>query len=211
MYWYVLLAQHYRSPHLSFSKHKSNHLIYPPASSTATTSASHPTTTAQNSSDSTPTYSRDATRFHLSSPPYKNYFYSNRHSSSHIVVTSPLLNSNLTIIEAQLLVAQPAGNSGVVAFSKPENRSMNLSAYSWRTPPPQAALQALFISQEILTLIILVLEFQALLILTLQRPHQPCRFQEASKLSETPPKGHTRCDSIFNNIRKRGFTQQNFS
>lgn len=38
-----------------------------------------------------------------------------------MVVTSPLSNSNLTIISPRLLVAWPAGNSGVVAFFKPEN------------------------------------------------------------------------------------------
>ena len=52
----------------------------------------------------------------LSDPPYENYFYSNCHSASQVVVTSPLEDSNLTIIGPRLLVAWPAGNSGVVAF-----------------------------------------------------------------------------------------------
>ena len=38
-----------------------------------------------------------------------------------MVVTSPLPDSNLTIIGPRLLVAWPAGNSGVVAFFAPQN------------------------------------------------------------------------------------------
>lgn len=57
----------------------------------------------------------------LSDPPYENYFYSDCHSASQVVVTSPLPDSNLTIIGPRLLVAWPAGNSGVVAFFRPQN------------------------------------------------------------------------------------------
>ncbi|KAF2183181.1 glycogen debranching enzyme [Zopfia rhizophila CBS 207.26] len=63
----------------------------------------------------------NATRLHLSDPPYENYFYSDCHSSSHVIVTSPLSTSNLTLIGPRLLIAWPAGNSGVVSFFKPEN------------------------------------------------------------------------------------------
>ncbi|KAF2816962.1 glycogen debranching enzyme [Mytilinidion resinicola] len=70
---------------------------------------------------STPTCSSDAIRLHLSDPPYENYFYEDCASSSHVVVTSPLENSNLTFIGPRLVVAWPAGNSGVVAFFAPEN------------------------------------------------------------------------------------------
>jgi hypothetical protein len=38
-----------------------------------------------------------------------------------VVVTSPLPDSNLSIIGPRLLVAWPAGNSGVVAFFAPQN------------------------------------------------------------------------------------------
>jgi hypothetical protein len=48
-----------------------------------------------------------ATRFHLSDPPYENYFYSDCHSSSQVVITSPLPDSNLTIIGPRLLVSAP--------------------------------------------------------------------------------------------------------
>lgn len=65
--------------------------------------------------------STSATRLHLSDPPYENHFYSDCHSSSHVVVTSPLLTSNLKLIGPRLLIAWPAGNSGIVTFFAPEN------------------------------------------------------------------------------------------
>jgi hypothetical protein len=40
---------------------------------------------------------------------------------AQVVVTSPLPDSNLTIIGPRLIVAWPAGNSGVCAFFEPEN------------------------------------------------------------------------------------------
>lgn len=57
----------------------------------------------------------------LSDPPYEDYFYSDCHSASQVVVTSPLEDSNLTIVGPRLLVAWPAGNSGVVAFFQPQD------------------------------------------------------------------------------------------
>lgn len=63
----------------------------------------------------------DSTYFQLTDPPYENYFYSNCNASSHVVVTSPLPDSNLTIIGPRLLVAWPAGNSGVVAYFAPDS------------------------------------------------------------------------------------------
>ena len=57
----------------------------------------------------------------LSDPPYENYFYSDCNSASQVVVTSPLEGSNLTIIGPRLLVAWPAGNSGVVSFFEPQD------------------------------------------------------------------------------------------
>ena len=57
----------------------------------------------------------------MSDPPYENYFYSDCHVDAQVVVTSPLPNSNLTIIGPRLIVAWPAGNSGVCAFFQPQN------------------------------------------------------------------------------------------
>ena len=61
------------------------------------------------------------TLLHLSDPPRENYFYSDCHGASQVVVTSPLSDSNLTIVGPRLVVAWPAGNSGVVAFFAPKN------------------------------------------------------------------------------------------
>lgn len=84
------------------------------------------TATAPSTASASPTATavacdEDPSRLHLSSPPYENYFYSDCHSASQVVVTSPQPDSNLTIIGPRLLVAWPAGNSGVVAFFGPEN------------------------------------------------------------------------------------------
>ncbi|OTA92166.1 hypothetical protein M434DRAFT_75054, partial [Hypoxylon sp. CO27-5] len=58
---------------------------------------------------------------HLSDPPYENYFISDCSSASQVVVTSPLADSDLKIIGPRLLIAWPAGNSGIVAYFSPEN------------------------------------------------------------------------------------------
>ncbi|KAK3117370.1 hypothetical protein LTR53_001360 [Teratosphaeriaceae sp. CCFEE 6253] len=84
-------------------------------------------TTASTSASSASTSSGAAvctetpTTQHLSDPPYENYFYSDCHGSNQVVVTSPLPASNLSVIGPRLLVAWPAGNSGVVAFFLPQN------------------------------------------------------------------------------------------
>ncbi|KAI5458985.1 hypothetical protein BGZ63DRAFT_426299 [Mariannaea sp. PMI_226] len=62
-----------------------------------------------------------ATTQHLSDPPYENYFYSDCHVDAQTVVTSPLPDSNLTIIGPRLIVAWPAGNSGICTFFQPKN------------------------------------------------------------------------------------------
>ena len=61
------------------------------------------------------------TSLYLSDPPYENYFYADCHVAAHAVVLSPLPESNLTVIGPRLLVAWPAGNSGVCAFFEPQN------------------------------------------------------------------------------------------
>ena len=58
---------------------------------------------------------------HLPDPPYQNYFYSDCHVNAQAVVTSPLPDSNLSIIWPRLIVAWPAGNSGVCTFFRPKN------------------------------------------------------------------------------------------
>jgi hypothetical protein len=47
-----------------------------------------------------------STSFHLSDPPYENYFYSNCNTSAQVVVTSPLSDSNLTLIGPRFLVSE---------------------------------------------------------------------------------------------------------
>ena len=58
---------------------------------------------------------------HLSDAPYENYFYSDCHGDSQAVVTSPLPDSNLTIIGPRLIVAWPAGASGICTFFQPQD------------------------------------------------------------------------------------------
>ncbi|KAL3419839.1 hypothetical protein PVAG01_08337, partial [Phlyctema vagabunda] len=63
----------------------------------------------------------EATTLHLSSPPYENYFYSDCNSASQVVVTTPQQGSNLSIVVPRVIVAWPAGNSGVAAYFSPQN------------------------------------------------------------------------------------------
>ncbi|KAJ9637127.1 hypothetical protein H2199_007413 [Coniosporium tulheliwenetii] len=95
-------------------------LVYPPVSATSSSPSTATGTTSASPTGSTacPT---PATQLQLSDPPYENYFYSDCHASNQVVITSPLPDSNLTIIGPRLLVAWPAGNSGVVAFFEPQN------------------------------------------------------------------------------------------
>lgn len=58
---------------------------------------------------------------HLSDPPYENYFYSDCNVDAQVVVTSPLPDSNLSIIGPRLIIAWPAGNSGIAAFFLPQD------------------------------------------------------------------------------------------
>lgn len=57
----------------------------------------------------------------LRDPPYSNYFYSDCNVAAQAVITSPLPDSDLSIIGPRLIVAWPAGNSGVCAFFEPQN------------------------------------------------------------------------------------------
>ena len=58
---------------------------------------------------------------YLSDPPYENYFYSDCNVDAQTVVTSPLPDSNLSIIGPRLVVAWPAGNSGICTFFQPQD------------------------------------------------------------------------------------------
>lgn len=58
---------------------------------------------------------------HLSDPPYENYFYSDCNVDAQAVVTSPLADSNLTIIGPRLIIAWPAGASGICNFFQPQH------------------------------------------------------------------------------------------
>jgi len=91
-------------------------LLSPPTSSSGVSSASSmPSSVALSTCSQTPITQR------LSSPPYENYFYSDCHSQSQIVVTSPQPDSNLTYIGPRLIVAWPAGDSGICTFFAPQN------------------------------------------------------------------------------------------
>lgn len=68
-----------------------------------------------------PGCSREPTILQLSDPPNENYFYSDCNTHAQVVITSPLPDSNLSIISPRLVVAWPAGNSGACAFFEPQN------------------------------------------------------------------------------------------
>ena len=89
------------------------HLIYSPPQTTGDEPAV-PSSTSR-------ICSAEAITQHLSDPPYENYFYSDCQVAAQVVVTSPQPDSNLTIIGPRLIVAWPAGNSGVCAFFAPQN------------------------------------------------------------------------------------------
>jgi hypothetical protein len=57
----------------------------------------------------------------LSDPPYDNFFYSDCNVAAQAVITSPLPDSDLSIIGPRLIVAWPAGDSGACAFFAPQN------------------------------------------------------------------------------------------
>ena len=95
----------------------SGHLVYPPVPSSSSGPAASPTVPG----NSVTSCSGAATTQHLSDPPYENYFYSDCHVDAQVVITSPQPDSSLTIIGPRLIVAWPAGNSGVCAFFAPRN------------------------------------------------------------------------------------------
>ncbi|UNI17733.1 hypothetical protein JDV02_004055 [Purpureocillium takamizusanense] len=74
-----------------------------------------------NGSSSSSNSSCAARTLHLTDPPYENYFYSDCNVDAQAVVTSPLPDSNLSIIGPRLIVAWPAGDSGICTFFQPQD------------------------------------------------------------------------------------------
>lgn len=60
-------------------------------------------------------------RLNLVDGPHDNHFYSDCHSSTHVIVTSPRAGDDVNFIKPRLLVAWPAGNSGALAIFAPGN------------------------------------------------------------------------------------------
>ncbi|OKL60482.1 hypothetical protein UA08_04143 [Talaromyces atroroseus] len=61
------------------------------------------------------------TTLHLPDAPYHNFFYSDCNTAVQVVVTSPQSDSDLSVTAPRLIVAWPAGNSGVCTFFEPQN------------------------------------------------------------------------------------------
>jgi hypothetical protein len=83
----------------------------------------------------------NATTLYISDPPYANYFYSDRHVAAHVVVTSPIPESDLSIIGPRLIVAWPAGNSGACMFFQPadgKNGSLHIELINSTVGSPLA-------------------------------------------------------------------------
>ena len=75
---------------------------------------------------------------YLISGPYQNYFYSDCHVQAQAVVTSPLPESNLTIIGPRLIVAFPGGNSGFCTYFAPQdgkNGTLGIELVSFNGSP----------------------------------------------------------------------------
>ncbi|KAJ5477057.1 hypothetical protein N7539_007201 [Penicillium diatomitis] len=70
---------------------------------------------------SAPICNGTASTLALSDPPYSNYFYSDCNVAAQAVVTSPLPDSDLTLIGPRLIVAWPAGDSGICAYFAPQS------------------------------------------------------------------------------------------
>ncbi|KAF2968254.1 hypothetical protein GQX73_g5293 [Xylaria multiplex] len=68
------------------------------------------------SSEGNATDSCPLSYLHLTDRPYENYFISDCSSASQVVVSSPVLDDSLRLVEPRLLIAWPSGNSGVVAY-----------------------------------------------------------------------------------------------
>ncbi|RYC65510.1 hypothetical protein CHU98_g719 [Xylaria longipes] len=72
---------------------------------------------------------------HLTDRPYENYFVSDCSSASQVVVTSPVVDSGLRLVDPRLLIAWPAGNSGIVTYFLPGDASDATVAISLESLP----------------------------------------------------------------------------
>jgi hypothetical protein len=84
----------------------------------------------------------DPTTLHLPDAPYDNFFYSDCNTAVQVVVTTPQPSSDLSLITPRLVVAWPAGNSGVCAFFDPKNGvagSLSIEAVNSTIGDPLAA------------------------------------------------------------------------
>ena len=86
-----------------------------------------------------------ATSLQLSDPPYENYFYSDCNTAAQVVTTSPLPDSNLSIISPRLVVAWPAGNSGACAFFEPQNGVNGSLAINLISSPTSGNLSSVYV------------------------------------------------------------------
>ncbi|KAJ5246512.1 hypothetical protein N7468_001495 [Penicillium chermesinum] len=68
-----------------------------------------------------PACNNSASTLSLTEAPYNNYFYSDCNVAAQAVITSPQQGSDLTRISPRLIVAWPAGNSGICTFFAPQN------------------------------------------------------------------------------------------
>ncbi|KAH5493399.1 hypothetical protein HBI52_209230 [Parastagonospora nodorum] len=88
--------------------------------------------------------SEAASRLNLVDGPYDNYFYSDCHSSSHVIITNPRVGDNLNIVKPRLLVAWPAGNSGALAIFEPGNGQAGTLTMMMEKSSTGAALSPIF-------------------------------------------------------------------
>ncbi|KAI0392120.1 carbohydrate-binding module family 52 protein [Xylariaceae sp. FL0594] len=77
------------------------------------------------------------TYLHLTDRPHENYFISDCSSASQVVVTSPIADSGLRLVEPRLLIAWPSGNSGIVTYFLPGNGSNSALGISLENLPGQ--------------------------------------------------------------------------
>ena len=68
-----------------------------------------------------------ATTLSLQDGPHNNHFYSDCHTSVHVIVTSPQPDRDPNVAKPRLLVAWPAGNSGAMARFETEGGSGSLT------------------------------------------------------------------------------------
>ncbi|KAI0200036.1 hypothetical protein F4808DRAFT_430309 [Astrocystis sublimbata] len=72
---------------------------------------------------------------HLTDRPYENYFVSDCSSASQVVVTAAVVDEGLRLLKPRLLVAWPAGNSGVVTYFESGDASTSTLAISLEDIP----------------------------------------------------------------------------